>query len=164
MSDSTDASASGSADVPTTSDKQAHYRIKQQAGRKDLWREALESSSKGDYFLISLLEVVLEDEQASAQAEEAQRAVKRLVNMEDTTVPYRANEYSEWCRSFCNEPLYKCCSVLAILGAAVVGAIEVCPNIHMFRLTSCIRTVRMLGCVSVRASSRAHVANICAHA
>ena len=126
MSDSADTSASISANAPTTSDKQEHYRIQQQAGRKDLWREALESSSKGDYFLISLLEVVLEDEQASVQAEEAQRAVKRLVNMEDTTVPYHANDYSEWCRSFCNEPLYKCFSVLGILGAAVVGAIEVC--------------------------------------
>ena len=95
MSDSADTSASISANAPTTSDKQEHYRIQQQAGRKDLWREALESSSKGDYFLISLLEVVLEDEQASVQAEEAQRAVKRLVNMEDTTVPYHANDYSE---------------------------------------------------------------------
>ena len=106
-------------------DQQSHYRTKQQAGRKDLWREALESSSRGDYFLISLLEVVLEDEVAQSDVAATERSLKRLVNIEETAVPYRASGYSDWCRSFCSEPLYKMCSVLAIVGAGVVGAIEV---------------------------------------
>jgi hypothetical protein len=61
--------------------KKMHYRVQQQTGRKELWREAFESSSKGDYFLVSLLEVVLEDEHAQKAELEKRHGLDRLVKV-----------------------------------------------------------------------------------
>ena len=101
------------------------YMVQQQAGRKELWREALESASQGEYFLVSLLEVVIEDEAAQEAIVEKQRELNRLIKEESVTIPYHANDYSDWCRAFVADPLYKLCSILLIVGAGVIGAIEV---------------------------------------
>jgi len=100
------------------------YKMQQQAGRKELWREALESSSQGDFFLLSLLEVVIEDEARQEEQVEKQLELNRLIKEEALTIPYRATGVSDWCQSFINDPLYKVCSVLLIMGAGVIGAIE----------------------------------------
>ena len=62
-------------------DQKSIYEQQQQAGRKELWREALESSAQGDFFLISLLEVVLEDEQEQAEQSRKQAELNNLLKV-----------------------------------------------------------------------------------
>lgn len=106
-------------------DQSKVYVQQQDEGRKHLWREALEASSEGDMFLLSLLEVILEDEKAQAERTQKEAELSKMLKGEALAIPYRPTGYSDWCRSFCDDILYKFCSVSLILGAGVIGAMEV---------------------------------------
>jgi hypothetical protein len=63
-------------------DNQAQiYKHQQQQGRKELWRQALESSSKGEFFLVSLLEVVIDDEHEQEAKEKREKQFDQLVQV-----------------------------------------------------------------------------------
>ena len=81
--------------VSLDADQKEMYEKQREIGRKELWKEALESSSHGNYFLVSLLEVVLEDEAEQAEELKKQQHLQSLIKTESRTIPYTPSAGSD---------------------------------------------------------------------
>ena len=107
-------------------DQKAMYQAERQRARKELWKAGVEASAQGNTFLMDMLEV-LQEEEAEKEAEQLKVAqLQRLIRKTggSNMIPYRKSGYSDLCRSFIEDPLYKVCSVTFILLAGMIGALD----------------------------------------